>query len=430
MVFKKRGAAYLVLACLISGQSFGQTTLQERIDSTAPGATIQVDAGEYKGSIVIDKSLTLVGSELPVIDGEGEGSVISILADDVTVRGFRIINSGTKLSKDNAGIHITGARATIASNHIEDVLHGVYIKKAEGFRVINNRIVGKTTLPQNKLPDSESVAADGPDLCSPLNINSRGNGIHMWNSSGGLIDGNRVTETRDGIYFSFTRNTEVRANHIHRVRYGLHYMYSDSNIFEGNTFEGNAAGAAIMYSKNLIVTGNRFVFNEGYRAYGLLLNSVDNTRIEGNFLTHNTVGIYIENNNRNTIIGNEIKDNYIGVRMTASSNDNSFTQNHFAGNMHAAEMAGQNESNTWSVDGIGNYWQNADTVDIDADGIGDLPHREADLIGDLRRDAPITGLLSGSPGLSLLEFIHRHAKLPGIDAIEDPYPLTPYFKKQ
>ncbi len=66
--------------------------------------------------------------------------------------------------------------------------------------------------------------------------NRRGNGIHQWNCEGNLIRGNEISDTRDGIYFSFTNNSRVENNVVHHVRYGLHYMYSDGNFFENNTF--------------------------------------------------------------------------------------------------------------------------------------------------------------------------------------------------
>lgn len=403
--------------------------LQDCIDAAAPGSTIEVAPGNYDGPLLINKPLTLVGRDFPSVDGRGAGSVVSIRALGVTIRGFHIHNSGTDLRKDNAGVHITEDRAVISGNRIDDVLHGIYVKKTRDFRISKNDIRGKTTLPPAERPASEAIASDGADYCAPLNINSRGNGIHLWNSSAGEVDNNSITETRDGMYFSFTRDTKVRGNHIHGVRYGLHYMYSDNNDFQGNTFTDNAAGAAIMYSKNMTITGNHFDSNHGFRAYGMLLNSVDNTRIEGNWLNHNTVGIYLENNNNNQLVGNRIEGNYIGLRMTASSNDNVFSRNRLIGNMHAAEMVGQNDSNHWSFEGVGNYWSDANPVDINGDGIGDLPYREADLIGDLRREAPMIGLLSDSPGLNLLKFVHRHVALPGFDAIEDSAPLAQHYER-
>lgn len=423
MVFPKGKIAVLVFGLALNVHA---GDLQRQIDDAAPGATVEVGPGVYRGGLVIEKPLTLVGREMPRIDGGGIGHVIEIRADDVTVRGFEIAESGTNLRGDHAGIHVTGDRTTIAGNRIIDSLHGVYLKKVVGARVRGNEIRGKTTLPKDKAPEglAVTIAADGTEMCA-LNINTRGNGIHLWNSRDCLIESNTITESRDGMYFSFTNDTIVRANRITKVRYGLHYMYSDQNRFEGNSFSDNVSGAAIMYSKGLVVRGNRFFANHGSRAYGMLLNSVDNTRFESNVMDSNTVGIFLENNNSNTFVGNRISNNYIGVRMNSSSYDNVFTENHFGGNMHPIELGGQSETNRWSLDGVGNRWDRASPVDLDGDGVGELPHREVDLLGELRRPMPAVGLLSGSPGLELLEFAHRHVELPRVPGIKDPAPLTP-----
>lgn len=423
MVFPQGKIAVLVFGLALNVHA---ADLQQRIDKAAPGATIEVGPGVYPGGLIIKKPLTLVGRDMPRIDGGGLGHVIEIRANAVTVRGFEIAESGTNLRRDHAGIHITGDRATIAGNRIVDCLHGIYLKKIVGAEVRGNEICGKTTLPKDEAPEglAVTIAADGTEMCA-LNINTRGNGIHLWNSRDCVIESNTVTESRDGMYFSFTNETIVRANHITKVRYGLHYMYSDQNRFEGNSFSDNVSGAAIMYSKGLVVRGNRFSANHGSRAYGMLLNSVDNTLFEGNVMDSNTVGIFLQNNNSNTFVGNRISNNYIGVRMNSSSYDNLFTENHFGGNLHPVELGGQSESNRWSLDGVGNRWDRASPVDLDGDGVGELPHREVDLLGDLRRPIPAAGLLSGSPGLELLEFAHRHVELPGVPGIKDPAPLTP-----
>lgn len=408
----------------LAGGACGES-LQPRIDAAAPGETIVVPAGKYDRPIVIAQPITLIGDGWPRIDGGGAGSVIAIRANGVTLRGFVITGSGSNLSNDDAAIHITGDGAVIKGNRIEDSLHGVYLKKVAGCRVADNTITGKTSLPPPVRPASETIVADSPDLCAtPLNINARGNGIHLWNSEENVIERNAISETRDGIYFSFSNNTQVRDNTIRGVRYGLHYMYSDNNTFERNTFTDNAAGAAIMYSKNLVVRGNRFTANRGFRAYGLLLNSVDATLLERNEIAGNTVGIYLENSNANLLLGNRIERNYIGIRLTASSDANRFSRNTIAGNLHPAELAGQSASGKWAIDGVGNRWDGAPPVDLDGDGIGDLPHREADLLGGMRRPFPLVGLLSGSPALELLRFAHSRAAVPGIQAIEDPAPLA------
>ena len=240
---------------------------------------------------MINKPLTLVGDPGAEIRGPVSGKVVTIAADDVTLRGLRITGSGLNLFDDDAAVFVTGNRATIEKNVIADSLHGIYLKKISGARLLDNRIEGKTTLPAATEPVEKGIGQSAENCDTSLVANRRGNGIHQWNCENNLIRGNEISETRDGIYFSFTNNSRVEQNLVHHTRYGLHYMYSDSNVFENNTFTENAAGAAIMFSKELIVRGNHFVNNRGLRAYGIIIQSTDRSRFDGNQIEQNAVGL-------------------------------------------------------------------------------------------------------------------------------------------
>lgn len=400
-------------------------TLQQQIDAAAPGATLTVPAGIYRGGIVITRPLTLLGVGAPVILGPGQGKVVHVAAEDVTLRGFRIAGSGLSLFDDDAAVYVTASRATIADNTIEDSLHGVYLKKASDCQVLNNRIRGKTTLP-GETGSIEGGIGRSAENCD-LVVNRRGNGIHQWNCERNSIVGNEISEARDGIYFSFTNHTRCADNLVHHTRYGLHYMYSNDNVFTGNTFSDNAAGAALMFSWRLIVRDNRFISNRGFRAYGLILQSVDDSQIERNRIERNAVGLSFNQCNRNRVIANRVTQNYIGMRFGSNSDENGFATNVFARNLHPVEVMGENGTNRWTLAGVGNHWDAALPLDLDRDGIGDLPHRELDVFGVLRRDFPAIALLSESPALKLLRFAHQRAALPGLNSIEDRAPLTAAF---
>jgi len=405
-------------------------TLQERIDHAALGDTIRIEAAVHPGPIVINKSLTLIGENGAEVRGNGNGNVITISADDVTLRDLRVTGSGLRLMDDDAAIFVTGNRAKIDNCVIADSLHGIYLKKISGAQILNNHIQGKTTLAASNEPVEKRVGQSSENCDTTLVSNRRGNGIHQWNCEDNLIRGNDISETRDGIYFSFTNNCRVEDNFIHHVRYGLHYMYSDGNVFESNTFTENSAGAAIMFSKNLLIRGNRFVNNRGHRAYGLIFQSSDRSRLEQNEISENAVGLSFNQCNANTVAGNRVTHNYIGLRVGSNSDDNQFTENVFAKNLHPVETGGSDVSGTrWSVNGVGNFWDDATELDLNGNGINDLPHRELDLFGVLRRDFPTIAFLSDSPALKLLRFAHERAALPGSNVIEDRASLTSQFWK-
>ena len=408
----------------------GAAALQERIDAAAPGETIRVEAGIHAGPVAINKPLTLIGENGAEIRGNGIGKVIMIAADNVTIHGLRITGSGLQLSNDDAAIFVTGNRTKIDSCIIANSLHGIYLKKISGAQILGNRIQGKTTIAASTEPVEKGIGQSAENCDTTLVANRRGNGIHQWNCEGNLIRGNDISDTRDGIYFSFTNNSRVENNLVHHVRYGLHYMYSDANVFENNTFTENAAGAAIMFSKDLLVRGNRFINNRGHRAYGLIFQSSDNSRLEGNEISENAVGLSFNQCNANEVIANRVTENYIGLRFGSNSDGNGFSENVFARNLHPVETGASDVSNNqWAIKGVGNFWDGSVALDLNRDGVSDLPHRELDLLGILRRDFPTIAFLSDSPALNLLRFAHERAVIPGLSSIEDPAPLTSHFWK-
>ena len=426
----RTGVLYIVLAAALTTPFLSQAAtpgagLRDRIAAAAPGTIINVAPGVYDGPFVIEKPLHLRGEAGAILEGTGHGHVVDIRAADVEIAGFMIRRSGSNLSTDDAGVHVRAPRATIQRNTIVDTLHGIYLRQAPECRLMDNVIRGRAAAETISDPMTSGLSLTNAELCSvTLEQNQRGNGIHIWNCARHLIAGNDIRSTRDGIYFSFCDETLVRRNVIQDVRYGLHYMYSDDNVFEDNLFTRNAAGSALMYSTGITLRRNRFVANRSHRAYGLLMHTVENTRIEDNVIGGNTIGAFFESCVANTIQGNRVELNYIGLRISDSSDQNRFSANLLRGNVHAVETSGTASSNRWSIDGVGNYWEDAVKLDLDRNGIADVPHYETDLFGPWRRSFPEIGLLSGSPGERAIRFMHARLHLPGVPGIKDEKPLA------
>ena len=403
-------------------------SLQERADAVPEGGTLVLEGGLFEGPLRIGKTITIEGGGKAVVDGKRSGSVIVVDAPGVRIANLRIRNSGLSLERDDAGILVRADGAVLEGNHIESCLHGIYLKKVNGAELRGNTVVGAS----DGLAEASDVLSRGLDfdggelVCAvgALDVNRRGNGIHAWNSRNLLLESNAVSHTRDGIYFSFTDESEVRENTVTGCRYGLHYMYSDGNTFARNRFSRNAAGAALMYSGRLVVSRNEFSGNRGKRAYGALLQSVDASVLEKNRFINNTVGLYSENAQENDLDGNVMGKNYIGYRIGGSSRGNRHFRNHFLQNIHHVELAGEGRYNEWAYEERGNRWDRSSVPDLDGDGVGEFPHRESDLLGGLRQQFPIAGLLSGSPGLELIRFLNERSPIPGLRTVEDPHPLT------
>lgn len=335
------------------------SSLQARIEATASGDTLVVTGGTHEAPIVIDRPLVLVGHNRPHLMGDENTHVVTVEANDVTIEGFRITGSGTNLGDDHAGIMVNGHRTTIRDNHLADVLHGVYVKGKDRTVIVENKIEGPPTVSRQVSPEEArrhdcSVPPEGGSCEVPLPSAQRGNGIHVWKSSHNTITHNRISATRDGIYFSFTDHNYSAHNTVYDLRYGLHFMYSDDNTFEHNFFYNNASG------------------------------------------------IYLENSTGNAFEENVVAANYRGIRFTGSSMDNKFGRNLIRGNLNTAAVAGMNTTNAWQVDGTGNYWGPRGLLDLDGDGLSELPYRTVDLLGERRETFPYVDLLAASPGLELI----------------------------
>ena len=391
----------------------------------ADGATIEVPSGLYRGPLTIQRPVRLHSAAHAHLRGDGRTHTVEIRAADVVLDGFEISGSGLDLGRDHAAVHVSGARAVIVNNRIHDTLHGIYVRQAEKVRIEGNVIVGTRTIEQAVDPLAARGTPAETELCEvDLNQNRRGNGVHIWNSAGHVVARNTIRDTRDGVYFSFVDRSEVRDNDISGVRYGLHYMYSDDNRFEGNLFRDSAAGAALMSSSGIVLRRNRFLASQGHRSYGVLLQTVENSTLEENQISGNTIGVFFESGHGNRLVGNQIDRNHIGIHVSDSSDGNQFAGNRFIGNLHTVETTGGNLTSQWAIGGRGNYWDGAVAIDLDRNGIADIPHRELDLFGALRRDLPAIGLLSGSPAERLLRFVHTRLALPGLSGVVDPAPLT------
>lgn len=393
----------LTLAVLHAGSRASHAqSLQDRIRAASDGDTLVVHGGTHHGPFVVDASVVLLGRERPHLRGDTTTHVVRVEAPGVTLRGFEVSHSGRKLNRDHAGILVTARRATLRDNYLHDVLHGIYVKGADDVRAVQNRIRGLQSLARPQ----------------------RGNGIHLWKSVGNDLSGNRIAHTRDGIYFSFADSTRAADNVVHDVRYGLHFMYSDANQFAGNLFYDNASGSALMYSKHLSATDNVFRDNRTKNGYGLLLQSLEQSTFTGNQLVRNTTGLYLENSTANTFRENVIRANHRGFRLSGSSMRNRFTENRIRSNVQTAALSGLDDANTWSVDGRGNDWGAHGLIDLDADGVSELPRHVVDVLGASADGFPYTALLASSPGVETLAFALRRAPPPNVPSIVDPHPLV------
>lgn len=373
-----------------------------------------VPAGVHRGNIVITRSLTLIGEPGAVIDGGGEGDVIRIAASHVTVQGLTIENSGISLTDEDAGVFVEqkAADVTVTDNVLKHVLFGIYLDGSGGTRAMGNRIRGITEL---RVPD-------------------RGDGIHLWNDTGALIEGNDVGGTRDGIYIYISPHGRFIGNRVHDVRYGFHYMYSNHDILADNVTYEDTAGFALMMSDHLDVYGNRA---EGDEEYGILMNYVTYSDLHGNEIAHirgetdlrgavipgtEGKGFMVYDSEYDRFHRNTVSHCAIGIHVTAGSDHDRFYRNAFEDNRIQVKYV-QNMQEEWSQDGIGNYWSDYRGWDLNGNGIGDVPYRPNDGVDVLMWEYPAAALLMSSPAVLALRYVQNAFPVFTPPGIQDSHPL-------
>ncbi|MGB2703265.1 MAG: nitrous oxide reductase family maturation protein NosD [Chitinophagaceae bacterium] len=364
---------------IIVGPNQPVSSLKQAIAMAKNYDTIFLQAGTYKeGAITLTKSLTIIGQNGPVLDGEKKYEILLISGKNITIKGIQFRNSGYSAMDDYASIKLVDAsHVTIENNQILDSYFAIHISNTSFVTVRNNRITGS--------PKSEQLT---------------GNAIHLWKSNYAVIENNHVQGHRDGIYFEFVTFSSIRNNLSEKnIRYGLHFMFSNDDTYFNNTFRNNGAGVAVMYSKKVKMENNHFEQNWGPSAYGILLKDITDSYILHNTFFKNTVGIHLEGTSRIIIERNIFTGNGWALKVQASCENNDFHHNNFTGNSFDVGTNGSISLNTFYK----NYWDKYEGYDINKDGIGDIPYHPVSMYSMIVEQNPYSLMLFRSFTVQLLD---------------------------
>lgn len=182
-------------------------TIQQAIDSSKPGHMILVKPGIYNESLLINKSVSLIGVDR---DTTIISQTLTISADNFTIRGFTIDCACAK----STIVLNSSSNCEIRDNKLGAVSTGIGIYGGSGNKIMGNDILGP------------HGCCCGPPL-----------GIDVWNSSGNII-------MRNTVYADAT-SLRLRAsnlNHIYHNVFTANWLKpavtlirSNSNVIEGNT---------------------------------------------------------------------------------------------------------------------------------------------------------------------------------------------------
>lgn len=160
--------------------------IQKAIANSKNGDMIEVHSGTYQERLRVVRSVTLMGIDtgdgLPVIDAQGLGNAITLMANGSIVKGFNLTGSTGCACSRNAGIQVASNNNTIANNFFYRNKYGIYVRMGS----VNNTFVSNNFLEND--------------------ISARDQGRNSWNSSSQKSDG------LQGILELFT-GTKMKGNH-------------------------------------------------------------------------------------------------------------------------------------------------------------------------------------------------------------------------
>jgi nitrous oxidase accessory protein len=396
---------FLIIVFFTSQMS--ANVLQEAIDNAPEGSILKLPAGVYKGNLIINKPITIIGKEDgAIIDGEGNGTVIIVKSSFVTLKNLKIVGSGARHENLDAAIKIMDAKQCEVSDCIiEDCLFGIDMQMVKNSIISNNKITSKN-----------------------FELGLKGDGLRLWYSNDNIVKKNSLIHSRDMVVWYSHGNT-IEENIGEYCRYSLHFMYAGKNNVINNSYKYNSVGIFFMYSKDTIATGNIIKSSLGATGMGIGLKEVTNFTLKNNTVLYCAQGMYIdrspfEPDTKNWIEDNKILYNSEALHFHSLSEDNIIKNNKIMGNIEDIVNDG-GASRTYNNDISENYWDNYEGFDKDGDNIGDTPHKVYRYADQLWIYNPNVKFFYGSPVISLLNFLAKLAPFSKpLFLLEDKKPIV------
>ena len=377
----------------------GLKPFQDLVDKAAAGSILKPPPGMYSGPVVINKPLIIEGAGKVTIDAGDRGTVMVLNASDSAIRGVHLTGSGDSHDTDDSCLDVRGHRNTIENVEIDNCLFGLDLKQS------NNNIVRGNTI---RSKDRE--------------LGVRGDGLRLWYSNDNLIEKNQVIDSRDMVAWYSHKNI-FRDNLGRRSRYSIHFMFANDNIVERNAFYDNAVGVYFMYTEGGLVRDNIISHATGATGMGIGFKEASGTVIENNEIIYCGIGIGsdlspFQPDSTIEIRGNRFAYNGTGILFNSETGGNNMIDNLFEGNLTQVAYGGHGDNNNspknvWS----GNYWDDYQGFDRNADGIGDKTHELYAYADQIWMEMPVARFFRSSPVMELLDFLERLAPFSTPDLI-------------
>ena len=254
----------------------GNTTfssIQEAVNVSEDGDTIMVHGGLYKENVVVTKHINLIAveNETPIIDAGGFGSVLNISKVDseqsetMTISGFILMKSGGK-------------------NH-PDFDSGIIIDRCN-YITIQSCVISKTEIGICILNSANIIIID-----NFLNNNNAGIQFHDLGSKKSRliqISYNYINNSGIGVMLEGIEHTLAFNSILHSTEHGVKLL-CDNSYIHNNTIGNGSSGGIYIYSNNQNnVISNNTIFNNSDT--GIKVQGHSNT-IMGNIISNNRIGL-------------------------------------------------------------------------------------------------------------------------------------------
>ena len=375
----------------------------------------------------------------PLIDATPEGGVLvpppGIYAGPVRIERSMTLNGagavtltgrgrGTILSLKGGGIVVQGLKLR-DSGHQHETLDACLRLEQASFNVVKDNDLGGCLVGVDLRHADHNIVRRNRIAGSDPAFDMRGDGMRIWYSNDNTIEENVVTDHRDILVEYSTRNL-LRGNRVSNGRYGTHFMYASGNSAEGNFYSHNSVGVFSMYSNQLRIIGNRITRSIGAVGMGIGLKEASGLTIENNDIIGNAVGLYIDDlpfdtDEPDAYRGNRFAFNGIGVQFHSNCESNSFSSNDFIGNF--TDVGARGGDGATKAKWEGNHWDVYQGFDRKNVGVGETPFEIYDYADRIWSDAPMTSFFRGSPVLESIDFLSRLAPFskPHL-VLRDPHP--------
>jgi len=210
------------------------SSIQEAINQAENGSCVYISPNIYYEHVVVNKTISLIGENVSttIIDGYPAGTIVTITADNVTIAGFTIQNSGWGWYRN--GIYVYRAdNCEIKNNFLLHNCQNIRLNCSQNSRVSGNTIDGDGY--GIRLINSFNCTASGNNVSSCIG------GVHLQNATSCTVKRNYFTQNSQGVrLYSPCLYNKIMANTVYNNTYdGMIEKMPPNETFFGNVFFHN-----------------------------------------------------------------------------------------------------------------------------------------------------------------------------------------------